>query len=68
LLRCSRRTTHLDVGADLAKHLRRSKGVENVVLDLEVLAHRDEDVERLLVRGLVADAGLEGRSGGMTFK
>lgn len=43
----------LDVGADLADDGRVAVGVEVVVLDLEVLAQRDEDVVRLaqVVRG-----------------
>lgn len=45
-----------DVGADLADQLGGAVAVEVVVLDLEVLAEREEDVERRLVRGRVGDA------------
>ena len=38
-----------DVRADLADLLRRARKVEVVVLDLEVLAERQEDVQRELV-------------------
>ena len=45
-----------DVGSDLSDEFRSTVAVEEVVLDLEVLAEREEDVERGLVRVRVRDA------------
>lgn len=46
-----------NVGADLANLLRGTITVEEVVLNLEVLAHGEENVEGLLVEGFVGDTG-----------
>lgn len=50
--------THQDVGPDLAKNFRLSKGIEDVILNLEVLSHGQEDSQGELVRFLVLDARL----------
>lgn len=52
-----------DVGPDLANLFRRAVAIEVVVLDLEVLAHGDEDVERFLERRGGGDAGHVEREG-----
>ena len=47
-----------DVCADLANMFRQTIAVEVVVLYLEVLAERNEDGQRKLVRGVVGNAAL----------
>lgn len=52
-----------DVGPDFSNLFRRAVAVEVVVLDLEVLAHGDQDVERFLERRGGRDAGHVEREG-----
>ena len=55
--------TYQDVGSDLSERLGLGERIKDVILNLEVLPHRNENRECELVRRLVRDAGLGESSG-----